>query len=306
MSARIEFQTFSNLHSAIRNHVMSIQDTDDIEYEAPKQPGMAERWLRRIFVEDFKLKLLALGITLILWFAVTGQKRPTTKRLAGVQLSFVYSQNLAISNDPPSRVDITVTGSKDEIDALNPSNMLATIVVGENGTGNRVLHLTRDNVRVDQLAQAVHIDSFQPAVVSVRLEPRIDRQVDVSLKLEGKPPDGYEVRAAIANPLKVRVRGPASIVNAILQVSTETISLEGKTSSFDLNQVAVDSPGDKVEVLDSSVQVHVEVTARDTQKTSTEMSVQSVARNRSNCRDRVRFLRIGWLPSPSKNANLSI
>jgi YbbR domain-containing protein len=260
---------------------MPIQDTDDLEYEVPKPPTFAERWLRRIFVEDFKLKLIALGITLVLWFAVTGQKKPTTKRLQGVQLSFVHSESMAISNDPPSRVDITVTGSKDEIDSLNPVNMLATVVVGDNGAGNRVVRLTRDGVRIDQLPQTVRIDSFQPAIVSVRLEPKIERQIDVSLKLEGSPPEGYEMRLATANPLKVGVRGPLSVVNAIQQVFTESISLEGKTSSFDLNQVALDSPGEKAELIDSSVQVHVEVVPRSSQKTSTDSEAQSVATTKS-------------------------
>jgi YbbR-like protein len=31
-----------------------------------------ERWVRRIFVEDWSLKLLALAITLVLWFVVSG------------------------------------------------------------------------------------------------------------------------------------------------------------------------------------------------------------------------------------------
>src|SRR5437016_7363249 len=31
------------------------------------------RWLRRIFIEDWGLKLLALAITLVLWFVVSGR-----------------------------------------------------------------------------------------------------------------------------------------------------------------------------------------------------------------------------------------
>ena len=37
-----------------------------------RAPGFAERWLRRVFIEDWSLKLLALAITLILWFVVSG------------------------------------------------------------------------------------------------------------------------------------------------------------------------------------------------------------------------------------------
>ena len=34
--------------------------------------NILERWVRRIFVEDWSLKLLALAITLVLWFVISG------------------------------------------------------------------------------------------------------------------------------------------------------------------------------------------------------------------------------------------
>ena len=37
-----------------------------------RAPGLAERWLRRVFIEDWSLKVLALAITFILWFVVSG------------------------------------------------------------------------------------------------------------------------------------------------------------------------------------------------------------------------------------------
>jgi uncharacterized protein (DUF58 family) len=37
-------------------------------------PGSPGRWLRRIFIEDWGLKLLALAITLVLWFVVSGRE----------------------------------------------------------------------------------------------------------------------------------------------------------------------------------------------------------------------------------------
>lgn len=39
----------------------------------PRPPGQRESWLRRIFVEDWNLKLLAMAITLVLWFLVSGR-----------------------------------------------------------------------------------------------------------------------------------------------------------------------------------------------------------------------------------------
>jgi YbbR domain-containing protein len=255
---------------------MTLQDTDDLQHETRQPPGALERWLRRIFVEDLKTKLVALGITLVLWFAVTGQRKPMTKRLAGVQLGFVHADDMAISNDPPTKVDITLTGSNDELAQINPLELLATVELGDHATGDRVVRLSPDRVKLE-LPKGVKIEGFQPAIVSVRLEPRIERQVDVNLKFEGKVPEGYEVYSATANPARVRVRGPASIVNAVKQASTESILLDGKKSSFDLNQIAVDIPDQKVDIPDGLVQVHVEVGERAIEKTFSDVPVQSSA-----------------------------
>src|SRR6266436_4402815 len=45
------------------------------EHEAAThEQSSGERWLRRIFIEDWGLKLLALAITLVLWFVVSGRE----------------------------------------------------------------------------------------------------------------------------------------------------------------------------------------------------------------------------------------
>jgi hypothetical protein len=43
------------------------------ESNRARASGSSERWLRRIFIEDWGLKLLALAITLVLWFVVSGR-----------------------------------------------------------------------------------------------------------------------------------------------------------------------------------------------------------------------------------------
>ena len=42
---------------------------------------------RKIFLEDWPMKVVALVITLALWLGVTGLSTPTTQRLTGVPLS---------------------------------------------------------------------------------------------------------------------------------------------------------------------------------------------------------------------------
>ena|ERR1700730_3162455 len=244
---------------------MPFQDSEDFRIRTPRTPSAVERWLRRIFIEDFNLKLLALGITFVLWFAVTGQKQPMSKRIT-VPFSFVHADDLEISNDPPHTVDVTLTASSDKLAQINPMDLMATVLVSDHATGDRVVRLSRDRVKIENLPRGVQVDGFQPAVISVRLEPVVRSEVSVEIKLEGKVAEGYEVSEVTSSPARVRVRGPASHVNAIEKAPTESVSLDGRKTSFDVNQVAINLPDQKVDVLDSLVQVHVEIRERAIEK----------------------------------------
>jgi len=61
---------------------MPFQDKEeDTEVTAaPRVPTVPERWLRKMFLEDWGLKLLALAITIVLWLGITGQNLVPWKR----------------------------------------------------------------------------------------------------------------------------------------------------------------------------------------------------------------------------------
>src|ERR1700741_4902478 len=106
---------------------MPFQDIDEVsEVESPRPPSRVERLLRKIFVEDWNLKLLSLGITLLLWFVVTGQNTPISTHTS-VQLRFIRPEALEISNDPPRSVEVLLTGSKHKLDELDRTSLIATI-----------------------------------------------------------------------------------------------------------------------------------------------------------------------------------
>ena len=142
---------------------MPFRETNRIASER----GSAERWLRRIFIEDWGLKLLALAITLGLWFVVSGRE--------------------------------------------------------------------------------------------------IERELTVEPSVAGKPAPAFEVKEVVVTPVRVRVTGPASHVNAIEKAPTETISIEGRRESFDAPRTTVHVADPKVAVLDT-VNVHVTIVAVEDSK----------------------------------------
>jgi YbbR domain-containing protein len=239
---------------------MPFQDIDD-EPEVtpiPRAPSAFERVLHKVFLEDWGLKLLALVITLALWLAVTGQNKPVTLRVSGVQLNFLRHEGLEISNELPSTIEVVLTGSPAKLDRIGPRDLVATVDLSDQKAGERIVRLSRDRVQMD-LPEGVTLQGFHPATIPIRLEPRVETQLDVEVKFEGTLPEGYEVASFTANPARVRLRGPADRINALHKAVTETVWLDGKKESFNLSNVAINIPDPKIDVLDPAVDLRVEI-----------------------------------------------
>jgi YbbR domain-containing protein len=251
---------------------MPFQDVDEVAPEIERRPNRVEKLLRRIFLEDWSLKLLSLAIAIVLWLVVTGQNEPVTANV-NVQLNFIRPQLLEISNDPPRTVDVMLTGSRNKLDDLTALDLVATVDLSDQRAGERVLRLA-DKAQI-VLPQGVKVDGFQPSAIPIRLEPIMERQIAIEPKLEGKPVDGYEVYAVRPNRGSVTVRGPESRVNALQKVMTESIWLSGHKDTFTASNVAIDLSDAKVDLLDPVVNVEVEIGEKPVEKSFTGVAVST-------------------------------
>ena len=238
---------------------MPFQDIEETEATPiPRVPTLPERWARKLFLEDWGLKLLALAITVVFWLAVTGQNKPVTLRVSGVQLNFLRPDGLDISNETPGTVDVILTGSKDRLDRIGPRDLVATVDLSDQKAGERVIRLSLDRVKMD-LQEEVKIKAFYPATIPIRLEPIIETSIEVEVKFEGKLPEGYEVGGVSVSPARVRLRGPADRLAALHKALTETVWLDGKKESFNLSRVEINIADPKIDLLDPVVDIRVEV-----------------------------------------------
>jgi YbbR domain-containing protein len=253
---------------------MPFQDIDEVtppDFPRPA-PSRVEKLLRRIFLEDWSLKLLSLAIAIVLWLLVTGQNEPVTAHV-NVQLNFIRPQSLEISNDPPRTVDVMLTGSRNKLDDLTSLDLVATVDISDQRSGERVLRLS-DKAQIS-LPQGIKVDGFQPSAIPIRLEPILERQVPVEPKLEGKPADGFEVYAVHPSKGSVTVRGPESRVNALQKVVTETIWLAGHKERFTAPNLAIDVPDPKIDLLEPVMSVEVEIGEQRIEKNFSGVNVST-------------------------------
>lgn len=253
---------------------MPFQDVDEVSSEPTRTTSVVEKFLRKVFVEDWSLKLLSLGIAVVLWLAVTAQNEPVTTHVS-MQLNFVRPQSLDISNDPPKSVDVRLTGSRSKLDRLSAPDLVVTIDITDLRAGERVLRLS-EKAQVS-VPQGVKVEGFLPGVLTVRLEPIVERQLEIAPKIEGRPAEGYEIYSIRADSNTVTARGPESHVKAFEKAPTETIWLAGQKESFDASNVAIDISDPKVTLLDSDVNVRIEIGESRVEKSFTDVPVVTPA-----------------------------
>ncbi|HUR97160.1 MAG TPA: CdaR family protein [Pyrinomonadaceae bacterium] len=216
-------------------------------------------WLKqifkKIFLEDWVMKLVALAITLALWLGVTGLSTPTTQRFSSIPLTLRFSNNIEVTNSSIQEVDLLVTGDKRKLAQINKNDLIVSMDISDVVPGDRVLNLTPESVSVIPLPTGVKLEEIQPGRIAVRIEAVEEKEIAVKTETIGGVPEGYEVYSETITPTKVRVRGPANFIRSLTSVSTERIDLANRIVDFTAKQVPVSVSNPKAAVLETVVDV---------------------------------------------------
>lgn len=224
------------------------------EKSGPKEPRrlLFKHVVRKIFLEDWALKLTALAITLGLWLGVT----VLTKRESGrfsVPLNFRVSDNAILTGSSVQDVTIRVSGDKQKIENLFGNDLRVSLDLSDVEPGERVITLTPQNVLISPLG--LKLEDIQPNRVAVNLEAAEQKEIAVRVETEGNPAEGFEIYGKTSAPQKVRVRGPASFIKLLDFLRTDKIEVSGKKEDFVAKQVLVRLPNTDATVSDTVVDV---------------------------------------------------
>ncbi len=238
------------------------------------------RIFRRIFLEDWGTKLIALGISFALWLGVSGLRAPTTVRLKNVTLNTRISNDMEMTNTPTKEVDIVVTGDKRQVDRLNARDLIVSIDLTDIKTGDRTVQLSPETVNLD-LPNGIKLDEIQPNKIAVRLENVEEREVSVKIETEGNVAEGFELYGTNVLPAKVRVRGAQSFVKSLDSIATEKINIDGLKENFFARQVGLNVVNPKITLLDTIVDVNLRIGEKRIEKTfvisvKTDMETKNV------------------------------
>ena len=169
------------------------------------------------------LKLVSVAIAVLLWMVIAGEE--TVERGLRVPLELQqFPPGLELLGDVPTTADVRVRGVSGTLSRISPGDIVAVLDLRGARAGERLFHLTPEQVRAPFGVEVVQVT---PPTVAVVFEKAASRNVPIKPAIEGRPAAGYIVGKTTADPPTVEVVGPESAVRRVTDALTEPVSVAG-------------------------------------------------------------------------------
>lgn len=143
-------------------------------------------------------------------------------------------------------VKVRLRGRSSEISQLSPFSVQVLVDLDQDSLGAIDVPLERSNVNVQGDFEII---SINPNRLSISVEPTVTARLPIVAQVIGEPAAGSLVNQQIIDPTHATVRGPASLVQALAQLKTAPISLDGHALTF-TDEVFLVSPDPLLQILE--------------------------------------------------------
>ncbi len=182
--------------------------------------------LRRIFLENWTLKVIAAALAVILYVYVQGERQVTTT--VTPRLVLELPADMMNVTTVPDRLKVVVTGPWSAVSGVTRRDVPPVEVdLTGYGAGPLTYYLDEEAIR---LPPGLRITSIIPAALSLDLEATITRKVHVVATVRGEPAAGFHAGAPKVIPSTVALKGAESDLSTLTEVTTEPVDIEGATA----------------------------------------------------------------------------
>ena len=233
----------------------------------------------KLVTDDWRLKLLALGLAILMLGAVAFSQNPPTSGTLKVGLTYTNLPSNLVLLNPPSNINVTYSGLSGVISQVTVNNLSAKVDASHATPGAAV----KLNVIAASTVTGVTV---QVAPIVVAIETLTTKEIPIEVKANAAP--GWSITSAVATcpasskptPCAVHFTGPASWTTNLhayvtypgagIQANTnnspnQTVQLQNNNGYFDSTTCSKVTPACSLDV--TTVSIHVDAVAGSTSST---------------------------------------
>ena len=179
---------------------------------------------RRLLFENFWWKLASLAFSFGLWVTIINEPELVTS--ASVPIFYRgLPRGIEIASGQPDKIFLEIRGPASR---LTPGRLADTAVqidlTDVTKPGERTFTISRTNIN---LPMGVTFLRAVPSQLRLGFDQQVSKDVQVRVRFNGKPADGWRVVHQRITPERLRIVGPASRVTMIDMAETDPVDLTG-------------------------------------------------------------------------------
>ena len=205
--------------------------------EPAPERGAVRRWLHGALFENVGLKFLSMVLAITVFLLVnTDRDREITAR---VGVSYTLPDDKVLVSPRLDEVQVTVKGpwrrlrrfDERELDRIH-------IDLRRAPSGETPIRVTPEMIH---LPPGLTISDWSPHTMPVQFDDRVEKVVEVTTQVVGRPQHGYVMTDVKTAPATIKVRGAQTTLAALAVVHTRPVSVEGRAESFS-TETEVEAP----------------------------------------------------------------
>ncbi len=209
--------------------------------------------VRRLFLENWPLKLASLVLAVTLWFYVTSKGKTELSLKVPLELRNI-PQGMVVVGDVPGSLELRLQGQERALrDIATGKKVVGTADLGLSREGENRIHLSPEDIRKPSGVLVTHLTPFE---ITVKLDRLIRKTLRLRPVLAGRPAPGHRVGNVSVNPSRVTIEGPAGVIPTLKPLRTMPVDVSGIRKSTTM-AARIDFQGKPVKVLEQDISITI-------------------------------------------------
>jgi len=185
-------------------------------------------------------KLGALAVAILLWLILAGAPEVVALQSVPILYQNLHS-GLVLAADAPGSLRAELRGAARNLTESSLSSVFVRLDLSSvDRPGEQTLTISSSEFN---LPQGVTFLRAIPSQVRLQTFRSATKEVPVTVRLDGVPPEGYRIVQTDPSPDKLRISGPEPRVQSILTANTDLIDVRNLTQTTEVQTDAfVDDP----------------------------------------------------------------
>jgi YbbR domain-containing protein len=186
--------------------------------------------LKRLFFNNFGLKLTALLFAIFVWIQITGKERSYIEKTVEVNAEYInVSKNIDVRSVRPEKALVKIKGTSSEVNSISSEDFKLRVDLKGIRGSTKLNFFTEDYLTFPEGANIV---SIQPKMIEIIVEELMTKEVQVKVRYVNMFKPGIKLISRSIKPEKVKIVGYKSQIQMINMVySIESIDLSQITES---------------------------------------------------------------------------